>query len=117
MRKSLLLLFLACASCRWPACIPERWDRPAVVFLGGSLTAGQGVERSEAYPDLVEKRMRSAGFEFPVGNAGDSTDNGVALLDKILRDQVAVLFVDLGINYGLMHRRRPDEIRSNLARI
>jgi acyl-CoA thioesterase-1 len=120
MQKSLLLLFLACAGCRWPACIPERWDRPAVVFLGDSLTAGQGVERSQAYPALVEKRMRSAGFDFPVVNAGisgDSTDNGLARLDKILRYPVAVLFVELGINDALMHRRSPDEIRSNLARI
>ena len=119
MQKSLLLL-LVCAGCHRPASIPERWDRPAVVFLGDSLTAGQGVERSQAYPALVEERMRSAGFDFPVVNAGisgDSTDNGLARLERILRYPVAVLLVELGVNDALVHRRSPDQIRSNLARI
>ncbi len=120
MQRSLLLLFLACGGCHSPASIPERWDRPAIVFLGDSLTAGQGVDRSQAYPALVEERMRRAGFDFPVVNAGisgDSTDNGLARLDKILRYPVAVLFVELGANDALVHHRSPDEIRSNLARI
>jgi acyl-CoA thioesterase-1 len=120
MQKSLLLLFLAGAGCHPPASIPERWDRPAVVFLGDSLTAGQGVERSQAYPSLLEERMRSDGFDFPVVNAGisgDSTDNGLARLEKILRYPVAVLLVELGINDALMHHRSPDQIRGNLARI
>ncbi len=118
MQKSLLLL-LVCAGC-WPASFPERWDRPAVVFLGDSLTAGQGVDRSQAYPALVEERMRRAAFDFPVVNAGisgDSTDNGLARLDKILRYPVAVLLVELGVNDALVHHRSPDQIRSNLARI
>jgi acyl-CoA thioesterase-1 len=120
MQRPLLVLFLVCAGCHWPASIPERWDRPAVVFLGDSLTAGQGVERSQAYPALMEERMRSAGFDFPVVNAGisgDSTENGLARLDKILRSPVAVLLVELGVNDALMHHRTPDQIRSNLARI
>jgi len=120
MQRSVLLLFLACAGCHPPASLPERWDRPAIVFLGDSLTAGQGVDRSQAYPALLEERMRRAGFDFPVVNAGisgDSTDNGLARLDRILRYPVAVLLVELGANDALVHHRRPDEIRSNLARI
>ena len=64
--------------------------------------------------------MRSDGFDFPVVNAGisgDSTDNGLARLEKILRYPVAVLLVELGINDALMHHRSPDQIRGNLARI
>src|ERR1700731_192769 len=115
-----LLLFLVCAGCHSPASIPERWDRPAVVFLGDSLTAGQGVGRRQNYPALVEERMRRAGFDFPVVNAGisgDSTDKGLARLDKILRYPVAVLLVELGVNDALIHHRSLDQIRSNLARI
>src|SRR2546430_7805991 len=54
------------------ACTPSytRWTNgasdpaaPAVVFLGDSLTAGQGVSSEEAYPALVAARMRAAGIQ------------------------------------------------------
>src|SRR4029077_7075253 len=45
-----------------------------VVFLGDSLTAGLGVERSEAFPALVAEKIRAAALPFEVENAGLSGD-------------------------------------------
>ncbi len=96
-----------------------RAEAPAVVFLGDSLTAGYGLAEDQAYPALVEARMRAAGIDLPVVNAGvsgDTTAGGLRRLDWILRRPVAVLFVALGANDGL--RGVPlDETRRNLARI
>jgi acyl-CoA thioesterase-1 len=119
MRHAGLVLLIASA-CAKPASVPEHWQGPAVVFLGDSLTAGQGVERQESYPALLESRMRAEGLSFPVVNAGisgDATDQALARLDPILRQPVAVLFVALGVNDAIRFHRPPPEIRSNLARI
>src|SRR5690242_12027298 len=37
-------------------------DRPAVVFLGTSLTAGLGVDPDQAYPALIQAKIDSAGL-------------------------------------------------------
>ena len=119
MRLGFLLVGLGCACVRsGPA--QERWERPAVVFLGDSLTEGQGVAREESYPALLEVRMRAQSFVFPVVNAGvsgDTTDQGMARLGPILERPVAVLFVELGVNDALRFRRPAAEIRANLERI
>ena len=41
-----------------------------IVALGDSLTAGYGLSRKEAYPALIGERMRSAGYQLEVTNAG-----------------------------------------------
>src|SRR5262249_182613 len=115
-----VLLPLVLFACAKPVSAPEHWQGKAVVFLGDSLTAGQGVAREESYPALLEARMRAEGFSFPVVNAGisgDATDQALARLDPILRPPLSVLFVALGANDAIRFHRPPAEIRSNLARI
>jgi acyl-CoA thioesterase-1 len=115
----LLLLAALVLACERPASTPVRWSRPAVVFLGDSLTAGLGVEPGEAYPALLERRMKAAGFDFAVVNAGtsgDTTDQALARLERIARFPVAVLVVALGVN-DAMRFRPPEQIRDTLARI
>jgi len=108
------------AACARPASVPERWEKPAVVFLGDSLTAGAGVRPEESYPALLETLMKARGIRLPVVNAGvsgDTTDDALLRLEPILRQPVAVLFVALGANDALGHRRAADEVRHNLERI
>jgi acyl-CoA thioesterase-1 len=101
------------------AAAPARRAAGAVVFLGDSLTAGYGLSEEQAYPALLEARMREAGIDLPVVNAGvsgDTTAGGAARLDWTLRQEVAVLVVALGANDGL--RGVPlEETRRNLSRI
>lgn len=91
-----------------------------IVALGDSLTAGYGLSRKEAYPALIAERMRSAGYEFEVTNAGwsgDTTAGGLRRLPEILRKKkIDVLIIELGIN-DAFRGVAIDEMRSNLQAI
>lgn len=93
--------------------------RPAVVFLGDSLTAGLGVAAEEAYPSLLQQKIDAAGLAFHVVNAGvsgDTSAGGLSRLDDALNGDVRVLVVALGGNDAL--RGLPvAELRKNLAAI
>src|SRR5664279_3428610 len=45
-----------------------------LVFIGDSLTAGQGLSKEQAFPALIEARLRAAGRPWKVVNAGVSGD-------------------------------------------
>ena len=92
---------------------------PAILFFGDSLTAGYGVEPEQAYPALIEEKLRAAGLRHTVINAGlsgETTAAGLRRIDWILRRPIAVFVLALGGNDGL--RGIPvDETRRNLAGI
>jgi acyl-CoA thioesterase-1 len=93
--------------------------RPAVVFLGNSLTAGLGVDPRDAYPALIQTAIDAAGLEFRVVNAGvsgETTAGGLARIHWVLEQQPAVLLIALGGNDAL--RGVPAEVvRQNLRGI
>lgn len=92
---------------------------PRVVILGDSLTAGLGIAVDEAYPALIERRLREHGLKYRVVNAGvsgDTSAGGLSRLDWALDGDVRVLVVALGGNDAL--RGLPvEELGRNLARI
>lgn len=92
---------------------------PVVVALGDSLTAGWGVAENEAYPSLLQARMRADNHPHRVVNAGvsgDTTAGALRRLDSALDPDTRVLIVALGANDGL--RGVPiDQVRSNLSTI
>jgi len=74
---------------------------PLVIFLGDSLTAGNGLPLDEAFPALVEKAMREHGRPVRVVNAGvsgDTTTGGLERLGYLLEQKPDVLVVGLGAN-------------------
>jgi acyl-CoA thioesterase-1 len=78
--------------------------RARIVFLGDSLTAGYGLDASEAYPSLIQDRLRAAGLDFEVVNAGvsgDTSAGGLSRIDWSLDGEVRVLVVALGANDAL----------------
>ncbi len=78
--------------------------QPVVVFLGDSLTAGYGLEESQAYPVLVKANLEKSGHPVRVVNAGvsgDTTAGGLARLDWLLSQKPDVVVVGLGGNDGL----------------
>ena len=78
--------------------------RGRVVFLGTSLTAGLGVDPSEAYPELLQRKIDSAGLRFVTVNAGVSGETSAGArrrIDWLLREPVAVLVIETGANDGL----------------
>ena len=83
-------------------------DSPAektILFFGNSLTAGYGLDPSDAYPALIQKKLDSLGYDYQVINAGlsgETTASGVTRLDWVLdRQPVDIFVLELGGNDGL----------------
>jgi len=94
-------------------------SRPRIVCLGDSLTAGYGVSLDEAYPAQLATRLRTAGLDFEVVNAGvsgDTSAGGLRRLEWSMAGDVRVLVVALGANDGL-RGLPPKDLRTNLATI
>jgi len=90
-----------------------------IAALGDSLTAGLGVSPEEAYPAVLEARLRREGFEYRVINAGvsgDTSASGLRRIDWVLKLRPDVVIVALGANDGL-RGQAPDVLRDNLTRI
>lgn len=84
-----------------PSAMPQR---PKIVALGDSLTAGLGLLESQAYPALLQQRVDTEGYEFDVVNAGVSGDTSAGALRRLdwaLEGDVRVLIVAVGANDGL----------------
>jgi acyl-CoA thioesterase-1 len=92
---------------------------PRIVVLGDSLTAGLGLPIDQAYPMLLQQRLRSEGLRYEVVNAGvsgDTSAGGLSRLDWSLQGDVRILIVALGGNDGL-RGLPPSELEHNLAAI
>ena len=90
-----------------------------ILMLGDSLTAGYGLDRSQAFPALIAQKIRAAGLRFEVINAGvsgDTTAGGLRRLPRYLDRKIDVLVIELGINDAF--RGVPlTEMRRNLQAI
>lgn len=92
---------------------------PLIAVLGDSLTAGFGLLPDEAYPALLEARLRREGYAYRVVNAGlsgDTTAAGLRRVDWVLRSQPSIVIVALGANDGLRHQS-VTAMRDNLLEI
>ena len=108
-----------------PTSVPARQrtsapaDRPRIVFLGDSLTAGLGLPREQSVPSLIQARLNSAGYQYEVINAGvsgDTSAGGLSRLDWSLEGDVDVLVIELGANDGL-RGLPPAQMKKNLDEI
>lgn len=73
-----------------------------IVFLGNSITAGQGAESGEDFPTLIGKALN-----VPIVNSGvsgDTTSDALLRIDKdVLSKNPSVVVVELGGNDLLAH--------------
>lgn len=95
-----LCVFLPAEGAETPISSPQK----TVVFLGDSLTAGLGVQPTEAFPALVAEKIRAAGLPYQVENAGlsgDTSAGGLRRIDWLLQRRIDLLVVELGANDGL----------------
>ena len=79
-------------------------EAPLVAFLGDSLTEGWSLSTDEAYPALLARHLAAGGHPIRVlnaGRSGDTTGEGLARLDGILRRRPDVVVVALGVNDAL----------------
>ena len=105
---------------------PDKMDKAdttsqlkTILFFGNSLTAGYGIEPSEAFPSLIQNKIDSLHLNYKVINAGvsgETTAGGKARINWILRQPVDIFILELGANDGL--RGIPlAETRQNLQAI
>lgn len=101
----------------------EKRPRPdtmkIILFFGNSLTAGYGLEPSEAFPALIQEKIDSLNLPYKVINAGlsgETTAGGNSRIDWILRQKVDVFVLELGANDGL-RGIPPTESENNLQGI
>jgi acyl-CoA thioesterase I len=143
MRAALLVLFAALGTCgcggagpqeapppaasyaesggglQLPAREPSPARFPLVVFFGDSLTAGYGLEESQAFPALLETQLAATGTPIRAVNAGvsgDTSAGGVSRLSWLLKQHPDVLVVELGAN-DAMRGQPPSATEANLRRI
>jgi acyl-CoA thioesterase-1 len=100
-----------------PAAVTATSSRPRIVALGDSLTAGLGLPALAAYPALLAERLKDAGLDYEVVNAGvsgDTSAGGLERLDWALQGDVRVLILALGGNDALRGLTAA-QLQNNLA--
>lgn len=109
----LLLIGLAAAPAAWAAAA----ERPAILVLGDSLSAGYGIKVEQGWVSLLQRRLDAKGYGYRTVNAsvsGETTGGGLARLPRALElHRPAIVVIALGGNDGL--RGLPvGELRGNL---
>ena len=98
-----------------------------ILFLGDSLTAGLGVEITQAFPSLLETMLKEKGFEqlqiINGGISGSTTASALSRLKWYGTIQVDILVLALGGNDGLrglptddMYQNLNEAVKFALAR-
>ena len=99
---------------------PNATDSPKrIVILGDSITAGYGLDPSEAYPALLQKKIDQENLPYSVSNAGvsgDTTAGGLRRIAWAMSKGADVLVIALGGNDGL-RGISPEETKKNLLGI
>ena len=94
-------------------------EMKSILVFGDSLSDGFMLQRSEAYPALLAKKLRAAGLNLQVTNAsaaGGTTEGGLERLPAHLKQRIDILVLELGINDAF--RGLPvDQIENNLQQI
>ncbi len=90
-----------------------------ILFLGNSLTAGYGIELTQAFPALIQEKIDSLGLPYEVRNSGlsgETSAGGNSRIDFVLntlQQPLAVFVLELGANDGL-RGLKVEETRENL---
>ena len=90
-----------------------------ILFFGNSLTAGYGLDPSEAFPALIQAKIDSLKLPYKAinaGNSGETSSGGKNRIDWLLRQRVDVFVLELGANDGLRGIPVP-ETKRNLQAI
>lgn len=83
---------------------PAPSEKKNIVFFGNSLTAGYGLDLTEAFPAVIQQKLDSLNYPYKVVNAGlsgETTAGGKSRIDWILQQPVHIFVLELGGNDGL----------------
>lgn len=115
------LAALLLASVAPPAAAASAARDCTIAVLGDSLTAGYGLAdpATEAFPAVLERRLRERGYPCRVLNAGvsgDTSAGALGRLDRVLAEEPTHLIVEIGGN-DVLRGLPPDELARNLDTI
>ncbi|MBT4897724.1 MAG: arylesterase [Nitrospina sp.] len=102
-QKCRLVIMLGVLVLLFPASALSK-EKPVILALGDSLTAGFGVKEEESYPARLQLKVASAGFPHKVINAGvsgDTTAGGVRRIRWLMKHEPEIVILALGANDGL----------------
>jgi acyl-CoA thioesterase-1 len=95
-------------------------ERPVILILGDSLSAGFGMNSDQSWVHLLELRLAENGHAFRILNSsisGDTTQGGLARLPRLLkRYQPEFVIIELGGNDGL-RGINPQTTRTNMTQM
>ena len=97
-------MFTALLLCYQLSLSAQDAETRTVLFMGNSITAGYGLEPSEAFTALIQDKIKKEGMNFKVVNAGlsgETTSSGLRRIDWLLKQKIDVLMIELGGNDGL----------------
>ncbi len=116
--KRAIVAFLAISSTVL-AQVASAVEMKTILVFGDSLSDGFMLQRTEAYPALLAKKLHAAGLNFQVTNAsaaGGTTEGGLDRLPPHLKHRIDIFILELGINDAF--RGLPvDQIQNNLQQI
>lgn len=99
-----LLLFALIAAVPAEAAGSKSAPPLKIVAFGDSLTSGHHLQKKDAYPAVLQSKLKAAGLPFTVVNqgvSGDTTTGALRRLDRALAEEPQILIVELGVNDGL----------------
>lgn len=90
-----------------------------IVAFGDSLTSGHKLPQKDAYPAVLQQKLKAAGLPFVIYNqgiSGDTTGGALRRLDRALELGPRIAIVELGVNDGLRGVPVP-QVKANLEKI
>ena len=98
----------------------KKEKKSKIIFLGDSITAGYGVNKSKAYPALIAEMLKNEKLSsFQVingGISGSTTASGLSRLKWQLKGKPSFVIIALGANDGL-RGTKVEETKKNLEEI
>lgn len=115
--KKLLIMLLCLAT--HPLVAQTADDRPVILAIGESTTAGWGVPRDKSYPAQLQQLLDDAGYQYRVvnhGRSGSSTTMAMSNLHRGLTLQPEIVLIALGGN-DRSQRMGADQTETNLRKM
>ena len=94
-------------------------ERPVILAVGESTTAGYGVPSDLSYPAQLQKELDKRGYHYRVANhgvSGSTTFDALGRFDRGLALRPKIVLIALGGNDG-GNRVRPEATRANLTKM
>ena len=79
-------------------------EKKGILFFGNSLTAGLGLDPTQAFPNLIQQKIDEIGAGYTVINAGlsgETSAGGLNRIDWVMNQPFDIFMLELGANDGL----------------